>query len=188
MLVGTVGVAPAEARPEDLMQAAAGLTRQVLSERWVRTQAAERADKARRVYYLSMEFLIGRTLANALSALNLRDDAVAALQGRALQLEEVAEEEADAALGNGGLGRLAACFLDSMATLGLQGRHHRVGDADAASADDRLHRGCRAGRYVGDGGCRTIHVPDDPAALAEGSERRLCEMEAGQDVRLVGHG
>jgi starch phosphorylase len=119
LLLTTVGVAPGEASAAELMQATAGVARSQLSERWVQTQAAERADKARRVYYLSMEFLIGRTLGNALAALNLRDDAASALSAHAAQLEEVAEREADAALGNGGLGRLAACFLDSMATLGL---------------------------------------------------------------------
>jgi len=119
LLLTTVGVAPGEASAAELMQATASLARRTLSERWVQTQAAERADKARRVYYLSMEFLIGRTLSNSLAALNLRDDAAAALRRHALQLEDVAEREADAALGNGGLGRLAACFLDSMATLGL---------------------------------------------------------------------
>ena len=83
-------------------------------------QAAEREAKARRVYYLSMEFLMGRSLGNALAALDLRDGAAAAVQrARAATLEDVAEQEPDAALGNGGLGRLAACFLDSMATLGL---------------------------------------------------------------------
>ena len=171
MLVGTVGVAPAEARPEDLMQAAAGLTRQVLSERWVRTQAAERADKARRVYYLSMEFLIGRTLANALSALNLRDDAVAALQGRALQLEEVAEEEADAALGNGGLGRLAACFLDSMATLGLPSFGYGI----------RYEYGMFAQRIVGG---RQVEQPDP--WLADGTQWEFPRTGITYAVRFGG--
>src|SRR5205085_2123682 len=87
--------------------------------RWVQTQAAQRADKARRVYYLSMEFLMGRTLGNALAALELRGDAALAMNVHAQTLEDVADQEPDAALGNGGLGRLAACFLDSMATLGL---------------------------------------------------------------------
>jgi glycogen phosphorylase len=66
-----------------------------------------------------MEFLIGRTLSNALAALDLRDAAGAGVAAHAQRLEDVADQEADAALGNGGLGRLAACFLDSMATLGL---------------------------------------------------------------------
>ena len=119
LLLSEVGVAPGEASAADLMHATARLARRRLSQRWVQTQAAERADKARRIYYLSMEFLIGRTLTNALAALGLRDVAAAALREHAVKLEDVAEAEADAALGNGGLGRLAACFLDSMATLGL---------------------------------------------------------------------
>jgi glycogen phosphorylase len=118
-LLCTVGVAPAQAAPADLMQAVAQLAREQLSQRWVAGDAADRKAKARRVYYLSMEFLIGRTLSNALAALNLEADAQAAVKRYASTMEEVADQEADAALGNGGLGRLAACFLDSMATLGL---------------------------------------------------------------------
>ena len=76
-LLNTVGVAPALASPNDLMQAVARVAREQLSRRWVATQAVDRADKARRVYYLSMEFLIGRTLGNALAALDLRDGAAA---------------------------------------------------------------------------------------------------------------
>ena len=119
LLLQTVGVNPPDATPTDLMQAVSQLARQNLSTRWVQTQTRERAEKARRVYYMSMEFLIGRTLSNALAALNLRDDAASAVAAHAQRLEDVADHEADAALGNGGLGRLAACFLDSMATLGL---------------------------------------------------------------------
>ncbi|WP_280153924.1 glycogen/starch/alpha-glucan phosphorylase [Piscinibacter sp. XHJ-5] len=118
-LLTNVGVAPSEATPADLMRAVAQTPRQQLAERWVETQAAERAKGARRVYYLSMEFLIGRTLGNALAALELRPHAASAVHAHAHRLEDVEGEEADAALGNGGLGRLAACFLDSMATLGL---------------------------------------------------------------------
>ena len=119
LLLQTVGVNPPDASPTDLMQAVSQLARQQLSTRWVQTQARERAEKARRVYYMSMEFLIGRTLSNALAALELRGEASAAVAEHAQRLEDVADQEADAALGNGGLGRLAACFLDSMATLGL---------------------------------------------------------------------
>ena len=116
-LLDHVGVEPGDASPADLMVAVAQLARQELSQRWVSTQAAERG--SRRVYYLSMEFLIGRTLGNALAALDLHGPAAAALAAQAQRLEDVEQHEADAALGNGGLGRLAACFLDSMATLGL---------------------------------------------------------------------
>ena len=118
-LLYTVGVTPEDAVPTELMQAVSQVAREQLSKRWVETQAANRAAKARRVYYLSMEFLMGRTLGNALAALDLQGDAAQAMAVRAQRLEDVADTEPDAALGNGGLGRLAACFLDSMATLGL---------------------------------------------------------------------
>ena len=118
-LLDHVGVVPAEAEPVELMMALSQLARDQLSKRWVRTQAAQAEAGARRVCYMSMEFLIGRTMGNALAALDLEGLAAAAMQARARRLEDVAAEEADAALGNGGLGRLAACFLDSMATLGL---------------------------------------------------------------------
>ena len=118
-LLATVGTAPAAATPNDIMHAVAQVAREQLSRRWVATDSADRAAKARRVYYLSMEFLIGRTLSNALAALDLQGEMATAARQHACTLEEVATAEADAALGNGGLGRLAACFLDSMATLEL---------------------------------------------------------------------
>jgi starch phosphorylase len=118
-LLATVGVAPAAASRTHIMHAVAQIAREQLSRRWVAGDARDRADKARRVYYLSMEFLIGRTLGNALAALELQDAAAGAARSHAMRLEELAATEPDAALGNGGLGRLAACFLDSMATLGI---------------------------------------------------------------------
>ena len=118
-LLDDVGVAPNDAGASDLMRAVSRVARRQLSQRWVETQAVQRETKARRVYYLSMEFLIGRTLSNALAALDLRSPAAAAMARHAQTLEDVADCEPDAALGNGGLGRLAACFLDSMATLEL---------------------------------------------------------------------
>ena len=118
-LLQTVAVDAGRATPTELMQALAQVARQQLSQRWVETQAMERAAKARRVVYLSMEFLIGRTLSNALAALGIKDAASEGLQHFATTLEDASDREPDAALGNGGLGRLAACFLDSMATLGL---------------------------------------------------------------------
>ncbi len=118
-LLHTVGVAPAAASATELMHAVSQVARAELSQRWVQTQAADRGARARRVYYLSMEFLIGRTLSNALAALGQNDGAAEALGAHAKAMEEVADHEPDAALGNGGLGRLAACFLDSMASLGL---------------------------------------------------------------------
>ena len=118
-LLQTVGANPAHASPAELLQAVSQVARQQLSKRWVATQTLEAAAKARRIYYLSMEFLIGRTLGNALGALDLNEAAAQGIAAHARRLEDVAQLEVDAALGNGGLGRLAACFLDSMATLGL---------------------------------------------------------------------
>jgi glycogen phosphorylase len=88
-----------------------------LSEYWAATQDAYRREGTKRVYYLSLEFLMGRMLANALLNLGLNDAMGVALEEMGVTLEELQEMEPDAALGNGGLGRLAACYLDSMATL-----------------------------------------------------------------------
>ena len=100
--------------------AAAAAARTVLADRWALTQAADakRGDR-RRVHYLSMEFLMGRAMHNALAALKVDDHLPDLLGTGAPSLTELVEHEPDAALGNGGLGRLAACFLDSFATLGL---------------------------------------------------------------------
>ena len=110
---------PDVATEQDWYLAVASAVRDRLVERWMETTQRWRAADAKRIYYLSMEFLIGRTLSNALHALNLYDELAAAVAGLGVDLEEIRQHEPDAALGNGGLGRLAACFLDSMATLGL---------------------------------------------------------------------
>jgi starch phosphorylase len=90
-----------------------------LMERWRRTRTAYEAAGARHAYYLSLEFLMGRALGNALLNLGVGDEIDAALREFGLDLEELIDNENDAGLGNGGLGRLAACFLDSCATLQL---------------------------------------------------------------------
>ena len=115
-LLATVAAAPGQATATEIMHAVAQVAREHLSQRWVAGDSADRAAKARRVYYLSMEFLIGRTLNNALAALDLKGEMGKAAAAHASTLEDLAATEPDAALGNGGLGRLAACFLDSMAT------------------------------------------------------------------------
>jgi len=87
-------------------------------QRWIRTQDTYYRTDAKRVYYFSLEYLLGRTLGNSLVNLGLVDECAAALHELGYTLEDLREAEWDAGLGNGGLGRLAACFLDSMATLG----------------------------------------------------------------------
>jgi len=95
-------------------------------ERWIETQQNYHKKNVKRVYYLSMEFLIGRLLVNNVMNLGLIEQAEQAMKEFGVTLEEIAEEEADAGLGNGGLGRLAACFLDSMATLGIPGHGYGI--------------------------------------------------------------
>ena len=90
-----------------------------LIERWIETQQTYYRRDAKRVYYLSLEFLMGRLLDNGLTNLGLRAEAEQAVDELGYQLEDLVEQEFDAGLGNGGLGRLAACFLDSMATMAL---------------------------------------------------------------------
>ncbi len=102
-----------------LYQAVVFATRDRLMERWGRTRMAIERDDNRRVSYLSLEFLMGRLLQNALLNLDIEEQTAEALQRIGLELEDVYDRERDAGLGNGGLGRLAACFLDSCATLSL---------------------------------------------------------------------
>jgi len=93
--------------------------RDILAQRWVQTKKTYEQQNAKRIYYLSMEFLIGRSLANNISNLLLDPMAQRAVKEKGLDWLELIEQEPDAGLGNGGLGRLAACFLDSMATMQL---------------------------------------------------------------------
>ena len=93
--------------------------RDVLSRRWVKTKATYEKQNAKRIYYLSMEFLLGRSLANNVTNLLLDPLIQSAIKEKEIDWLEMIEQEPDAGLGNGGLGRLAACFLDSMATMQL---------------------------------------------------------------------
>jgi starch phosphorylase len=120
-LIYGVGKDAVAARPQDWLNAAALAVRDRLVARWMKTTRQQYEQDVKRVYYLSMEFLIGRTFTNALLALGIYDQMNEALAGLGVDMSTVTELEPDAALGNGGLGRLAACFLDSMATLAIPG-------------------------------------------------------------------
>jgi len=100
-------------------EAAARSVRDVLSQRWVRTESTYQRKNPKRVYYLSMEFLIGRSLTNNIANLLIDPIVRDAVRQKNMDWISMVEEEPDAGLGNGGLGRLAACFLDSMATMQL---------------------------------------------------------------------
>ncbi len=107
------------ATARDCYYALAYAVRDMLIQRWITTQRKYYNVDAKRVYYISMEFLMGRTLENSLVNLEVYDTCRQALTELGLSFQQMVDMEWDAALGNGGLGRLAACFLDSMATVGL---------------------------------------------------------------------
>lgn len=107
------------ATQRDYYIALAHTVRDHLVSRWIRTQQYYYDNDPKRVYYLSLEYYIGRTLSNTMVNLGIQSQCDEALYQLGLNIEELEEMEDDAGLGNGGLGRLAACFLDSMATLGL---------------------------------------------------------------------
>jgi glycogen phosphorylase len=112
-------VDPATAHRRERFEAIARSVRDVLSQRWLHTERSYERENPKRIYYLSMEFLLGRSLANNLTNLLLDSFARQAAARKNLDWLELLEREPDAGLGNGGLGRLAACFLDSMATMQL---------------------------------------------------------------------
>ncbi|AGH75280.1 glycogen phosphorylase [Edwardsiella piscicida C07-087] len=118
-LMFTVGKDPSVANQHDWLNATLFAVRDRIVECWLRSVRAQYSQDLRQVYYLSMEFLLGRTLSNALMAIGVYDETKKALDEMGIDLDELLNEELDPGLGNGGLGRLAACFLDSMATQGL---------------------------------------------------------------------
>jgi len=113
------GVDLADATARDRFEALARSVRDVLSQRWLLTEKTYKQENPKRLYYLSMEFLIGRSLANNVTNLLLAPLTDQFTQDKKLNLLEILEQEPDAGLGNGGLGRLAACFIESAATLQL---------------------------------------------------------------------
>src|SRR5690554_2880381 len=117
----TLALDRGRASERDYYMSTAWSIRDRLAERWAATQRRYREHDAKRVYYLSMEFLMGRALGNALINLDLDEAAREALDPLGHALEDLEDREPDAGLGNGGLGRLAAGYLDSMATLEIPG-------------------------------------------------------------------
>jgi starch phosphorylase len=113
------GVDLAAATARDRFEALARSVRDILSQRWLLTEKTYEQQNPKRLYYLSMEFLIGRSLANNVTNLLLEPLANQVVEDKKLDLLEILEQEPDAGLGNGGLGRLAACFIESAATMQL---------------------------------------------------------------------
>ena len=118
-LIYRIGKDARAARPHDWLAATILTVRDQIIDKWMASTRAAHAAGAKRVYYLSLEFLIGRLLRDALSNLDVTGDVREALASLGVELEAVEQIEPDAALGNGGLGRLAACFMESLASLDL---------------------------------------------------------------------
>src|ERR1019366_6604466 len=118
-LTYAIGKRVVTARPRDWFVATALTVRDRIVERWIASNDETHRTRRKRVYYLSLEFLIGRLLIDALTNMEMIEPTRAALAELGVDLEELREIEPDAALGNGGLGRLAACFMESMATLSI---------------------------------------------------------------------
>jgi starch phosphorylase len=120
-LIYSLGRPVAEANVHDWYCATALAVRDRVVDRWLNVRSENRANKKKRVYYLSIEFLLGRLLFDTLINLDLFDETRDALKSFGIDIEDVKNAEHDAALGNGGLGRLAACYMDSMAALAIPG-------------------------------------------------------------------
>ena len=116
-LMSFQGRDPERSGATDIYKALAYTLRDFMVEKWIKTQKTFYAKEKKRVYYLSLEFLIGRSLGNSITNLGLYDQVKEAVEGLGYSMQEIREQEEDAALGNGGLGRLAACFMDSIASL-----------------------------------------------------------------------
>jgi len=139
-LLYTVGKDLAAARERDWRMALSYAVRDRLTTRWMDTTRQQYAERAKRIYYLSMEFLPGRALTNAVLALGLKDATEEAMAGMGADLAELEAMEPDPALGNGGLGRLAACLMDAMATEGLPGFGYGI-RYDYGMFAQRIHGG-----------------------------------------------
>jgi len=118
-LVFDRAIDPKAASARERFEAFSRSVRDILAQRWVQTKSTYERQNAKRIYYLSMEFLLGRSLANNVTNLLLNPIVEEAIKEKGVDWLELIEQEPDAGLGNGGLGRLAACFLDSMATMQL---------------------------------------------------------------------
>jgi starch phosphorylase len=141
-LIYSLGKDPITATNRDWFHTTAYAVRERLIERWMETMRSYYESDSKRVYYLSMEFLTGRMLSNALLNMGFYEECREALSDLELDLERIRELEADAALGNGGLGRLAACFLDSMATLSLPSYGYGI-RYEYGMFTQRIENGCQ---------------------------------------------
>src|SRR5437762_7692688 len=160
------------ATARDRFMSLALTVRDRLIERWIATQQRYYRRDAKRVYYLSAEFLMGRALANNRLNLGLYDTAREAMRMMGLEIADLMEQEGDAGLGNGGLGRLAACFLDSMATLDIPGYGYGI-RYEFGMFDQEIKDGWQ------------VEKPDEWLRL--GNPWEIARPEYGVPVRFGGH-
>lgn len=162
---------PDKASDNDRYLALALSIRDIMIERWIATQDAYDNQKPKSVYYISLEYLMGRALGNAMVNLEVLDAAEAAMKELGYDAEFLRTEEVDAGLGNGGLGRLAACFLDSMATLDLPALGYGI------RYDYGIFRQLIENGYQ-------VEMPDN--WLRNGNPWEICRPERAKTVRFYG--
>lgn len=155
---------------DDFMALAISLRDRIV-ERWIKTQQRYHAQNVKRVYYLSLEFLIGRSLENNIYNLGLNDQVAQASRVLGLDLEEIFDQEREAGLGNGGLGRLAACFLESMATLAIPAQGYGI-RYDYGIFKQQIKNGYQ------------IELPDE--WLKQGYPWEFCRPEYTMRIRFYG--
>ncbi|MDR1272874.1 MAG: glycogen/starch/alpha-glucan phosphorylase [Clostridiales Family XIII bacterium] len=168
----TFGLTPDKAESDEVYQALSLAVRDRIMDSWTDSEQKIEAEGGKRLYYLSAEFLMGRALVNNLINLGIYDDAKEALGEMGFSLDEVEENEPDAGLGNGGLGRLAACFLDSLSTLDMpvtgcciRYEHglfrQKIVDGEQIEIDDN---------WLDDGNIWEIARPDEKAEIRYGGK------------------
>ena len=195
-LVRVVGKHPENASPHDWFQAMAYFARARMADRWLDSKAVQHQKDVKTVYYLSMEFLVGRSLRNHLYNLELDDLCRDALKTFGVNLEEVYEEEKDAALGNGGLGRLAACFMDSLTTLGYPAYGYGI-RYDAGMFQQAVEDGWQIERpdnWLMQGNpwefrrpSITYHIPFGGRLSHEGADGEVVKWHADHEIAAIAH-
>jgi len=182
----------------DYFKALAYTIRERMAEHWIRTQRSYYDASSKRVYYLSLEFLVGRSLKNNVLCLGLEDQVIDALKQMGQDYEEITETEWDAGLGNGGLGRLASCYLDSMATLNVPGYgygiryeygifHQSIQDGWQVERPDNWLRFGNPWEYDRAGYLYTVQFGGEVRSYTDDHGRLRCVWEGGQKVMAMAY-
>ncbi|WP_272690131.1 glycogen/starch/alpha-glucan family phosphorylase [Providencia sp. PROV152] len=167
-----IGKEPYIATQREWLEAILLAIRDRVVNRWMTTNRATYSQQVKQVYYLSMEFLLGRSLSNALISMNMYDDLTQVVTELGFDFEQLLEQETDPGLGNGGLGRLAACFLDSLATLNLPGGGYGI-RYEYGMFKQTIRNG------------QQIECPDD--WLAHGNPWEFPRTESRYQIQFEGH-